>query len=579
MYVCERQLAIRKLNFDSGRYRELVNGIGLDCSDRLAVDLDVLDLVTGIRLECEGNRLADVLECQLRFDRAVLANLQNLAQQLIDILFGADVRSAEPAVVVGSIAKRRVIRIVKPVGDFMRIVVDIVPDNHVIVVQCPVLESLIRMRSVDRVHPAGLLAVGELTQRVSAKAGRGIDGADVVAFRTDIPQACIAHGFGKEVINRSVLLQRIRFGGNPRDVFGQIAVGRQVNILRCFERADETECDFNITRFYSIEISNSFFIDGRDTLAGFRSVHIRLCLLENACEFLLCGGTVLLGFVVQKIIIVRFQCLVLIYLLLLQNCLVRSFGSGQGIVVFYLCLVSSRELVVGIACFRNRVIAGFIDIANPFDHVNDFLHACVFTLHDVGHIVQTLASVYIAVIRNKRVCCLFGRHLINSTSTASAWVYLNMQETASRFVRVAQEVRQNADPVVLESAVGLCITKRGQRDNDLCGGFRAAIIAAQLILRGQPSNSLIHGILGICIGSVVRSQRLHDHCRRVNIIARMIAVDIPCAVGMLVGVKRLDPRFTRRIAGRILVVAAGIQCNQCKSCTIISLFGDSVSTA
>ena len=43
---------------------------------------------------------------------------------------------------LGSIAKRRVIRIVKPVCDFMRIGVDIVPDNHVIVVQCPVLETL-----------------------------------------------------------------------------------------------------------------------------------------------------------------------------------------------------------------------------------------------------------------------------------------------------------------------------------------------------------------------------------------------------------------------------------------------------
>ena len=118
MYVCERQLAIRKLNFDSGRYRELVNGIGLDCADRLAVDLDVLDLIAGVRFEGEGDRLADMLECQLWLDRAVLANLQNLTQQLIDILFGADVRSAEPAVVVGSIAKRRVIRIVKPVGDF-----------------------------------------------------------------------------------------------------------------------------------------------------------------------------------------------------------------------------------------------------------------------------------------------------------------------------------------------------------------------------------------------------------------------------------------------------------------------------
>ena len=70
MYVCERQLAIRKLNFDSGRYRELVNGIGLDCADRLAVDLDILDLIAGVRFEGEGDRLADMLERQLRFDRA-----------------------------------------------------------------------------------------------------------------------------------------------------------------------------------------------------------------------------------------------------------------------------------------------------------------------------------------------------------------------------------------------------------------------------------------------------------------------------------------------------------------------------
>ena len=406
MYVCERQLAIRKLNFDSGRYRELVNGIGLDCADRLAVDLDVLDLIAGVRFEGEGNRLADVLECQLRFDRAVLANLQNLAQQLIDILFGADVRSAEPAIVVAAVAKRRILRIVEPVGNFAAIVIDIVPNDYIAVVQCPILQALIRVLTVDGIHPARFLAVGELAQGVSAKAGRGIDGADIVAFRTDVAQACIAHGFGKEVINRSVLLQRIRFGGNPCDVFGQVAVLCQVNILRCFERADETECDFNITRFYSIEISNSFFIDGRDTLAGFRSVHIRLCLLENTCEFLLCGGTVLLGFVAQKIVIVRFQCLVLICLLLLQNCLVRSFGSGQGAIICDLRLILSRELVVSIARFGNGGVAGFIDIANLVDHVNDFLCACVRTLHGICHVVQTVFAGFEAIIRNECISTL-----------------------------------------------------------------------------------------------------------------------------------------------------------------------------
>ena len=457
----------------------------------------------------------------------------------------------------------------------MRIVVDIVPDNHVIVVQCPVLETLIRMRAVDGVHPAGLLAVGELTQRVSAKAGRGIDGADVVAFRTDIPQACIAHGFGKEVINRSVLLQRIRFGGNPRDVFGQIAVLCQVNILRCFERADETECDFNITRFYSIEISNSFFIDGRDTLAGFRSVHIRLCLLENACEFLLCGGTVLLGFVVQKIVIVRFQCLVLICLLLLQNCLVRSFGSSQGIVVRDLFLVSSRELVVGIARFRNRVIAGFIDIANLVDHVDNSLCIRVLAFCHVGHIVQSLASVYMAVIRNERVGRLLGCHLIDR-----AVRLLVVQEALGVGVRIAQEVGQNADAVMLESAVYLCVDVQcGQRDNDLCGGFGAAIIAGFLVFSRQPFHRLIYRIFDVGICAAIRSQCLYDHCRHINVGAGEICIDAPRAIADLRVKQAIDPRIACSCAGRIVVIVAGIQCNQCKCRAVVALLGNAVGAA
>ena len=516
-----------------------------------------------------------MLECQLWLDRAVLANLQNLTQQLIDILFGSDVRSAEPAVVVGSIAKRRVIRIVKPICDFVRVVIDIVPDDNIAVLERPVLESLIRMRSVDGVHPAGLLAVGELTERVSTKAGRGIDGADVVAFRTDIPQACIAHGFGKEVINRSVLLQCICRGGHPCDIFGQIAVGRQVNILRCFQSADETERDFNITGLDSIQISNSFFIDGRDTLAGFRSVHIRLCLLENACEFLLCGGTVLLGFVVQKIVIVRFQCLVLICLLLLQNCLVRSFGSSQGIVVRDLFLVSSRELVVGIARFRNRVIAGFIDIANLVDHVDNSLCIRVLAFCHVGHIVQSLASVYIAVIRNERVGRLLRCHLIDR-----AVRLLVVQESLGVGIRVAQEVRQNADAIMLESAVGLCINaKRRQRDNDLCGGFGAAIIAGFLVFSRQPFHRLIYRSLNSGIRAAIRSQCLYDHCRHINVGAGEICIDAPCTIIDLCITQALDPRIACSCAGRIVVIVAGIQCNQCKCRAVVALLGNAVGAA
>ena len=370
-------------------------------------------------------------------------------------------------------------------------------------------------------------------------------------------------------------MQCICRGGHPCDIFGQIAVGRQVNILRCFQSADETERDFNITGLDSIQISNSFFIDGRDTLAGFRSVHIRLCLLENACEFLLCGGTVLLGFVVQKIVIVRFQCLVLICLLLLQNCLVRSFGSSQGIVVRDLFLVSSRELVVGIARFRNRVIAGFIDIANLVDHVDNSLCIRVLAFCHVGHIVQSLASVYIAVIRNERVGRLLGCHLIDR-----AVRLLVVQEALGVGIRIAQEVGQNADAVMLESAVYLCVDVQcGQRDNDLCGGFGAAIIAGFLVFSRQPFHRLIYRIFDVGICAAIRSQCLYDHCRHINVGAGEICIDAPCTIIDLCITQALDPRIARSCAGRIVVIVAGIQCNQCKCRAVVALLGNTVGAA
>ena len=449
------------------------------------------------------------------------------------------------------------------------------PNDYIAVVQCPILQALIRVLTVDGIHPARFLAVGELAQGVSAKAGRGIDGADIVAFRTDVAQACIAHGFGKEVINRSVLLQRIRFGGNPCDVFGQVAVLCQVNILRCFERADETERDFNVARLHSVKVKNGFVVNIHDALTGFRSVHICLCLLENACEFLLCGGTVLLGFVVQKIVIVRFQCLVLICLLLLQNCLVRSFGSSQGIVVRDLFLVSSRELVVGIARFRNRVIAGFIDIANLVDHVDNSLCIRVLALCHVGHIVQSLASVYITVIRNERVGRLLRCHLIDR-----AVRLLVVQEALGVGVRIAQEVGQNADAIMLESVVGLCINaKRRQRDNDLCGGFGAVIIAGFLVFSRQPFHRLIYRIFDVGICAAIRSQCLYDHCRHINVGAGEICIDAPRATADLRVKQAIDPRIACSCAGRIVVIVAGIQCNQCKCRAVVALLGNTVGAA
>ena len=490
-----------------------------------------------------------MLERQLRFDRAVLANLQNLAQQLIDILFGADVRSAEPVVVVASIAKRRV----KPVCDFMGIVIDIVPDNHIFIFQFPLLETLIRMRAVDGVHPAGARAIGKLAQGVTAEAGRGVDCADVVAFRTDILQAGIAHGLGKEVINRSVLLQRIRFGRNPRDVFGQVAVGRQVNILRCFQSADETERNFNVARFHSVKVSNGLFVNGHDMLAGFRSVHIRLCLLENACELLLCGGTVLLGFVVQKLVIVRLQCLVLICLLLLQNCLVRSFGSGQGVIIFDLRLILSRELVVSIARFGNGVVAVFTNRTDRCDQVDDPLHIRIFHRHNVAHVVQTVCLAAEPVIRSQRVISLLRCHLVDNiiVVTEATSLYGEGQESIKCGIAALDEA-------------GILVridTERTERNNDLCRRFRVRgtprlETTVFQLLSGQADQRFIDSVLDILAGVVVRSQRLDCHCRHVDISdgcgRTSLRSNCPAAVFKLLRKNGCDQRFT---AGSIVILA------------------------
>ena len=209
-------------------------------------------------------------------------------------------------------------------------------------------------------------------------------------------------------------MQRIRFGRNPRDVFGQIAVLCQVNILRCFERADETERNFNVAGFDSIQIGHGFLEDFLHPFARNCGVHIPLCGLKDGQELLLRGSAILFGLVAQKLVIVRLEFLVTFRLLFAENCLVSILGSSQSVVICDLCLVGSRELVVGIACFCNGVIAVFIDLTDAIDHVNDFLCACILALDYIRHIIERMFSLDMTVIRNECVGTLFSRHLIDA---------------------------------------------------------------------------------------------------------------------------------------------------------------------
>ena len=183
------------------------------------------------------------------------------------------------------------------------------------------------MHSVDRIHPAGAFAVGELAERVSAKAGGRVDRADVVVLLTDRAQVCVVHGLHVEIINRCVLLQRIRCGGDPCDVFGQIAVIRQVNILRSLQCTDETECDFHITGLHSIEIGKRVFKKKRHLLTGSCISDILARLLKDLFQLLLRRFAVFL-----QIETVIFPCQLLerFVLLLFQNFLIARLRIFQS---------------------------------------------------------------------------------------------------------------------------------------------------------------------------------------------------------------------------------------------------------
>ena len=195
-------------------------------------------------------------------------------------------------------------------------------------------------------------------------------------------------------------------------------------------------------------------------------VHIPLCGLKDRQELLLRGSAILFGFVVQKLVIVRLEFLVTLGLLFTEDCLISILGGDQGVVVRDIFLVGTGKLGVGTACFCNGVIAVFIDLTDAIDHVNDFLCACVRTLHGICHVVQTVFAGFEAIIRNECVGALFRRHLIVATAICG------MLEAAVLLL-IAQKILQYRIAVLHKT--GICVgiqTECTKCDNDLRSGFR-----------------------------------------------------------------------------------------------------------
>lgn len=124
-HIRERKLTVCKGDFNARRDSQLVHGVGCNRTDGLAVHLDVLHTIALVWFECERDRFAEMRKRELRLDCTVLSDRQNLTQQFIDILFRCNVSCAEPAIVVAAVSKRRILRIVEPVGNFAAIVIDI----------------------------------------------------------------------------------------------------------------------------------------------------------------------------------------------------------------------------------------------------------------------------------------------------------------------------------------------------------------------------------------------------------------------------------------------------------------------
>ena len=550
MHIRKRKCAVGKLNLDARRDSQFVHGVGCDCANRLSVHFDILHTIALVRFERERDRFAKMRKRELRLDCTVLSDRQNLTQQFIDILFRSDVSCTEPGVVVGSVTERRVIRVIKPVGHFAAIVIDIVPNDYIAVVQCPILQALIRMLAIDRIHPARLFAVRELAQRIPAHTGGCVDRANVVVFCANVPQACILHSLSKEVINGCVFLQRIRRRGNPCDVFGQIAVGGKVNVLRRFERADQTERDFDIAGLDSIQIRLSLLENIFNPFAGNCGVHILLRGLKDALELLLRGITILFGLVVQQLVIVRLEFLVTFCLSLAENCLVSILGGRQGVVVRDLFLVGGRELIVGVACFCNSVIAVLIDRIKVFDHYDDFLCACVLTLDYIRHIIESFCFFDITVICNECIGALFSRHLVIAAAICG------VLETAV-LLFIGQEVVQYRITILHKTGIRVGIqAKCAECDNDLRRRFTIRLAPGReptivvLHIRQQVKR-FVNGCNDFrMLVVVVRCECLNCHCGHIGV--RGGAANQPATVrGALV-----KDCFDQLLAFGVLVVSA-----------------------
>ncbi len=121
---------------------------------------------------------------------------------------------------------------------------------------------------------------------------------------------------------------------------------------------------------------------------------------------------------------------------------------------------------------------------------------------------------------------------------------------------------------MLESAVYLCVDVQcGQRDTT-CAADSSRIIAGFLVFSDSPFH-FIYRIFDVGICAAIRSQCLYDHCRHINVGAGKSA-SMPQEPSLICASRLLIHALRAVGAGRIVVIVAGIQCNQCKCCAVVA---------
>ena len=185
-------------------------------------------------------------------------------QLLLRVLLRRNIRRLEPRLRIG----------------LGRIVVDIVPDDLVARLERKIIQRLIGMLAVHRVHPAGVRAVVHLAQPVAAQRIGRQNRADIAVVRAGLLKPCLVQRLFQQILHRRSGAERIGLRLNPCHIVLVL-----VSLLLVQKVSDQPERDLHrMQRIFHIGLR---FGENISDLPGVRRVlDILLRLCHHLAHFL-----------------------------------------------------------------------------------------------------------------------------------------------------------------------------------------------------------------------------------------------------------------------------------------------------